>query len=147
MLLVTVAGLGLAVSQLWVRIDDFRQKAATHSREAVRFAAFAKSVTVFSVPPGRSEQLNEGHELYHAAWKYHEELKAKYEMAARYPRIHVNPDPPHPGVPWFKSLGNNQYVMRDVSTGVQYRKPGQEFTLVRDAAALKVAQEQVEKNR
>jgi hypothetical protein len=93
----------------------------THANEAARFATLAESLTTVFVPSGRSEQLNEGHELLHAAWKYHAELRAKYEMAARYPWFRVNPDPHHPGVPYFKALGNKPNVVTDVSTGVQYR--------------------------
>jgi hypothetical protein len=126
MVLVAVAALALGAELARRRGEDFAEKAARHDMQAGEFRILADHRSRFAAtcreeagrPEGAifksyvndqrnpqqtaewlmksaAEYMGEAkYELEHAS--YHEELKTKYQHAARYPWLPVAPDPPKP---------------------------------------------------
>jgi hypothetical protein len=117
MIAVAVVGCTLSLGRLWQKVGHMRAHAALHARaerEALAFATDAEvnlvdTAMLMSGPspwePRMSitqihERASKLAEQMRASWwkraTYHAALRRKYERAARYPWLPVEPDPPEP---------------------------------------------------
>jgi hypothetical protein len=89
MVLVAIAGLAMAGAIMVRRSTEFRALAEEQADAEMMSMSYADDARGEG---GDSQRVARGEQM--AA--YHRELRAKYERAARYPWLPVEPDPPEP---------------------------------------------------
>ena len=79
MVAVAIVAMGAATSGLFARREEYQRRALTHELLAYFLRRGCSNI---APQPSRAS--------------YHEELQLKYERAARFPWLAVEPDPPEP---------------------------------------------------